>query len=268
LFIINADAKLTLGNNVTLKGLGLETSNAFSLITMYGGSLTLQEGSKICDNWKEDSFGSAIFMTATTTAPTQIVMTGGSITNNKVNGYGAVYLETGTFTMSGGSITNNIATDASVVRGGGIYIAGNAVFNMSGGTITGNNNGLGGGVHNRGTFNLSGGSITGNTSDLGVANVYVRKDALATNISGVPATSVALEIDSKITQSDGFSGNVTIDFCGDATQWTGNTVLVKGESYQGAYGDFRLGSFVNTGNGSKTALSGYQIGVDGKLTVN
>jgi hypothetical protein len=267
LFTLSGNAKLTLGDKVTLKGMGTNSNSNASLITIGGSStLTMLEGSKLSDNWKDSNYGSVVFMSGTSTTAAQFIMNGGSITNNRAKGYGAVYLETGTFTMNGGTINNNVATDASVVRGGAMYIAAGGVFNMTGGTISGNNNGLGGGVHNNGSFNLSGGTITGNTSSLNIPDVYVRKSAIVFNLSGSPVTNVALETDSKITQNAAFSGNVTIDLGGAATDWNGKTVLTKGGSYQGAYGNFTLGSFINTGTGSKTAISGYHIGTDGKLT--
>jgi hypothetical protein len=267
LFALTGNAKLTVGNNVSLKGLGSNVSNGSnSLITIVGNSvLTLEEGSKISDNRKDADYGSAISIQGASTTSAQVVMNGGSIINNKVNNYGAIYVETGTFTMNGGIISDNVSTGSTSHRGGGMYIAAGGIFNMTGGTITGNDNGRGGGVHNRGVFNLTGGTITGNISRLNLTDVYVRADAgTVTNVSGSPLTNIALEANSMISQNDGFSGNVTIDLCGDAGQWSGKTILIKGGGYQGAFGTFTLGSFIDVNTGSKTAING-TIGMDGKL---
>jgi hypothetical protein len=267
LFAVTDNAKLTLGNNVSLKGLGFDISNGGnSLILITGnGVLTMEEGSKLSDNWKNADFGSAIFLQGTSTTLANVIMNGGSIVNNKVNNYGIVYTEVGTFTMNGGTISDNVSTSPSSHRGGGMYIAANGVFNMIDGLITRNDNGRGGGVHNRGVLNLTGGTITDNISRLNLNDLYIRADAgTITNISGSPVTKIALEVNSSIFQNGGFSGDITIDLCGSLSDWTGKTIVAKGEGYQGTYGNFKLGSFIDDSTGAKTPISG-TIGADGKL---
>ena len=131
-------------------------------------------------------------------------MYGGTITGNKAETGGGVYVVGGTFTMSGGTISGNTAdsTDGGVgvysgakfimnggeITGntaryysGGVGVYTSAKFIMSGGTIGGNtandksNGGNGGGVRvgNYGEFTMSGGSIADNTATESGGGVYM-----------------------------------------------------------------------------------------------
>ena len=131
-------------------------------------------------------------------------MYGGTITGNKAETGGGVYVVGGTFTMSGGTISGNTAdsTDGGVgvysgakfimnggeITGntaryysGGVGVYTSAKFIMSGGTIGGNtandksNGGNGGGVRvgNYGEFTMSGGNIADNTATESGGGVYM-----------------------------------------------------------------------------------------------
>jgi hypothetical protein len=105
----NATASLTLGNNITLKGI----SGTTNLVQLANGSITMQAGSKITGH--------------STTATT-----------------GAVRINGGTFTMEDGEISGNISTAAGTSNNtaGGVSINSggfeNGTFIMNGGSITGN----------------------------------------------------------------------------------------------------------------------------------
>jgi hypothetical protein len=124
-FIVNSKVTLTLGENLTLRG---QSGSGNSLIAVEGGgTLVMNDGSKLCGN-RTSAAG------------------------------GGVYLR-GTFIMNGGEISDNQAA-----QGGGVVING-GTFTMNGGTIINNRAGEGGGVRNFGTFNWNGGTIINNTPE-------------------------------------------------------------------------------------------------------
>ena len=161
--ISNASAKLTLGNNITLRGVA---GGATSLVRVTSGTLVMEEGSKITghtngDNSTDNSKkGGAVHIDTGGT----FIMNSGEISGNfagvvaiataEAKG-GGVYINGGTFTMNGGEISDNYGRN----DGGGVYIA-NGTFNMSGGIITENTAGAGaggGGVYfNNGIFTVGG----------------------------------------------------------------------------------------------------------------
>ena len=142
-------------------------------------------------------------------------MYGGTITGNKAETGGGVYVYGGTFTMSGGTISGNTAdsTDGGVgvysgakfimnggeITGntahsfsGGVGVYTSATFEMNGGTIGGTNdskankatNGGGVRVGNYGVFTMSGGSIADNTATENGGGVYVSGTNSAFNMTG------------------------------------------------------------------------------------
>ncbi len=88
---------------------------------MYGGSIT--------DN-KSEGYGGGVRIESGGT----FNMYGGSITGNKAKQGGGVSVSDSTFNMHGGSITNNVMTGS---QGGGVYVS-NGSFYMDGGTISNN----------------------------------------------------------------------------------------------------------------------------------
>ena len=189
LFSVSPDGELTLKGHLTLDGGydGYNTSNNASLIEVTGGTLTINngvtlqnnysgalggavwvrnngtftmEGGTICDNFTAQASGAVEIQNGTFT-----MKTGAVIANNKTNGDGgAVSLGNGTFNMLGGSIFNNTATGTftnSLGYGGGVLVV-FGTFNMTGGSISGNNAAdRGGGVYvlNSGNFIKKGNSI-------------------------------------------------------------------------------------------------------------
>ena len=101
----NADAKLTIGNNITLTNTA--SGNAWPLVNVTLGTFTMEAGSKITGYSTSDFFG-AMLVSAN-----------------------------GTFIMNGGTITSNASTNTSTAATGGVYVNG-GTFTMNGGTITGN----------------------------------------------------------------------------------------------------------------------------------
>jgi len=158
LFSLNADnAKLTLGENITLQGLSYGTA---SLVTVTRGTLVMESGSAITGhtNTSADGGGGVKVNGGT------FIMNGGTISKNTATYGGGVYIGSGTFNMNGGIIRDNNAIkngngDGGI--GGGVNV-GSGTFNMNSGTISGNKADSAGGVYTNGTFNMNGGIISGN----------------------------------------------------------------------------------------------------------
>jgi hypothetical protein len=108
--VSDANSSLTLGNNITLKGLDAGSTR---LVEMTSGNLTMKAGSKITGH------------TTSSTNGTVYVGASGYISS--------------TFIMEGGEISGNKTTSTSANYPGGVYVAGGRFF-MSGGTISGNFN--------------------------------------------------------------------------------------------------------------------------------
>jgi len=136
--ISNANASLTLGDNITIQG--RSTAGAGAVVSISNGTFTMQGNSRI--------------------------------QGHTVNGTsGAVYMTGGTFNMQGNSVISGVT--ASTATSAAVHINdAAATFNMQGGQIIENNNtaaaatntnASGGVSFIAGTFNMSGGSITGNT---------------------------------------------------------------------------------------------------------
>ena len=149
--ISNANASLTLGNNIIIQG--RTETGAGAVVNMSAGLFTMQGNSKIREH--------------------------------TVNGTsGAVYLTGGTFNLRENSeitgITASTATSAAVHLN-----AAAATFNMQSGQITANSNSLalttttgnGGVTVTNGIFNMSGGSVTGNTQSGEASDVYIATTA-------------------------------------------------------------------------------------------
>ena len=109
LFYLNNGESLTLGQNITLKGI---PNSDTQLIRVENGSLIMLAGSKI---------------------------TGRTTTFR----YGPVYLggANASFTMKGGSITGNNTSSSATDASGGLYVDTSGTFTMTGGSITGNTKG-------------------------------------------------------------------------------------------------------------------------------
>lgn len=144
-----------------------ESFDYASLFLINGGTLKIEEGAVLQNNWS----------TAVVVSNGSLEMSGGEICYNKADGnYGsAVHLQndsgTQTFTMTGGSIHDNEQKQYC----GTVSVGGkNAVFTMEGGMITNNETGYGGGVQiGMGEAYLKGGTISNNQSTSSGGGVYL-----------------------------------------------------------------------------------------------
>ena len=106
----HVNSRLTLGNNITLRGID---NSATNLVNLQNGMLTMKPGSKI--------------------------------TGHTTSGYAAALVigsgpDGSLFLMEGGSISGNISTRNSSMATGGVYVIYPEQFEMSGGSISGNYN--------------------------------------------------------------------------------------------------------------------------------
>jgi hypothetical protein len=200
LFTVGKGATLILGNEITLKG---RSTNTNRLVKISGGTLIMNDGSKIISN-----SGGGVSVDENDVIPKvagTFTMNGGEISSNTIlfnyndatNSYTAgvgVYVGRATFRMNGGKISNNTGNR----MGGGVCLNHtNAQFIMVDGKINSNTLtsswpwGAGGGVLQQlGNFTLSGGEISGNTavSGGGIYNVYgtliMDGGVISSNIAG------------------------------------------------------------------------------------
>ena len=197
LFTVGSGVTLILNDNVILKGI---TNNNYSLMDI-GGTLIMNTGSKIIDNFSTSYYGGGVSVYGT------FIMNGGEISGNTAtNSGGGVYVGGGTFTMTGGEISGNTRYGVSVYETG--------TFTMSGGKISGNTNGgvfVGNGL---GSFTMNGGVISGNIVSTTGGGVYICYGTFTMNdgeISGniVPSTGGEVSVYSgTFTMSGGkISGN-------------------------------------------------------------
>ncbi|MFI3253616.1 MAG: S-layer homology domain-containing protein [Eubacteriales bacterium] len=124
-------------------------------VYLKGSNFTMSDDALISHN-TSSIYSGGVFVDSSS----RFIMTGGVITNNKVENTtantgdgGGVLVYRGDFELSDGEISNNIVTG----DGGGVLVY-NSTMEMSGGAITGNTAGrYGGGVYlDRSTLNLSG----------------------------------------------------------------------------------------------------------------
>jgi uncharacterized repeat protein (TIGR02543 family) len=214
LFTVASGVTLTLGNNVSLQG---RNNNTTPLVQVNsGGTLVMNDGSKISGNSNTSGTGGGVYMNGGT-----FTMTGGTISGNTASNGGGVYA-TGTWTMSGGTISGNTAYN----YGGGVYAYN--TFMMSGGTISNNTAYYGGGVYASNTFMMSGGAISGNSvSNLG-GGVYVESSSTFTMSGG------AISGNTSSNYGGGVYAYGTFTLSGGAIG--GNTAPTGGGVY--AYGTF------------------------------
>jgi hypothetical protein len=193
----NASASLTLGNNITLKGI----TNTHSLVQVFAGTLTMKTGSKITGHeYVGGGGGGGVYVGGGT-----FTMNGGEISGNYFslndlyeNGNGGgVYVSGGTFTMTGGTISgNNVFHSLGYGSGGGVFVNG-GTFTMQSGEISGNavfELSYGSGVYvNDGIFTMVGGTISGNGDRSGVAVSKGRFNMDGGEISHNPTTGVYVD---------------------------------------------------------------------------
>jgi len=172
LFSIGSGVTLEL-ENVILQG---RADNHLSLVGVWGGTLVMEEGSKVTGNTRTPGSGAGVMVGGGGT----LIMRDGEIYGNHsryegwVGGAGVTVWAGGIFRMYGGVISHNTVTrlpnpDNSVLTvGGGVRMYG--IFTMEGGTISHNTAHIGVGVNvsNEGAFTMRGGYISHNIAPDGV----------------------------------------------------------------------------------------------------
>jgi uncharacterized repeat protein (TIGR02543 family) len=135
-FRIQNGVTLTLGNNLTLQG--RSDNEAISVAVESGGTLVMNDGSKICDNYAGKCSRPNYYYCGGGVAVKSggaFTMNGGEISGNSSDIGAGVFVNGGaTFTMNGGIIKDN----AAFYQGGGVYVGSGGTFNRRGGTVSGN----------------------------------------------------------------------------------------------------------------------------------
>ena len=154
---------LTLGN-VTIDGNNviISDSGAAAAINMAGGTVIMNDGTKITNHKRTSGYGPAVYMTGG-----NFKMKGGTISGCESRNYGgAIYLDGGSFEMNGGIIENNKTTLSSAGYGGGAFYVREATLIINDGLIQNNSSNSGGAIYNTsfGTTIINGGVIKGNAA--------------------------------------------------------------------------------------------------------
>lgn len=181
---------VTNGGELTLTSITLDgnkqniTARDTLVVVAEGGTLNLQAGAVLKNNYQNKSDGGGIWSKGTIH-----MYEGAAISSNETNYHGGgVFIEAGVFYMHGGRIDNNsVVGDAN---GGGVAIRPQGTFHMHGGSITGNHTpSWGGGVIRGGPFIMDGGSITGNTA-AGALDFNARAGNTATQFTRLSGDAV------------------------------------------------------------------------------
>ena len=154
---------LTLGN-VTIDGndVIISDSGAAAAINMAGGTVIMNDGTKLTNHKRTSGYGPAVYMTGG-----NFKMKGGTISGCESRNYGgAIYLDGGSFEMNGGIIENNKTTLSSAGYGGGAFYVREASLIIDDGLIQNNSSNSGGAIYNTsfGTTIIHGGVIKGNAA--------------------------------------------------------------------------------------------------------
>jgi len=220
MFTVGSGVTLTLNENITLVG---RSANNYSLVSVSGGNLIMNNGAKITENNIATSGrGSGVYVTSG-----NFTMHGGQISSNTCYEGGGVHIYNGNFTMNGGIINGNIANSS----GGGVYVNSNGSFTMKGGEISGNkavswhgggidvnSNGIltmnggiingntakvyGGGVNSKGTFTMSGGDINGNTANNSGGGVHVESGIFTKSGGGTITGYISNTINGNVVKNN------------------------------------------------------------------
>jgi hypothetical protein len=247
LLTVGRNVTLTLDEKVTLKGRNTNTSSR--LIEVQGGTLVMNDGSKVIDN-----AGGGIHVAASTgtVVAGSFTMNGGEISGHNISGSeergGGVRITNGIFNMHGGKIMNNSCTYGAGVA---LYATSdNSSFIMDGGTISNNSGSLGGGVHvsnpnisPKPIFTLSGTAvIENNTANTG-GGVYV--NACVFNMNG--------GIIKKNISGSGGGGGVynspNGEFYMNNGEISGNSTTLGNVDVHGG-GVYSKGKFIKSGSGN------------------
>jgi hypothetical protein len=135
LFTVSSGASLALAgdgiNELVIDGGKTDSKTTTnSLVTVSGGTLTLDDGAVLQNNSNPTGNGGGVYVD-----DGAFTMNGGKISNNSSNDGGGVHIDTGTFNMTGGVIEGN----EGGANGGGVYLREtSSIFNFSGGVIQNN----------------------------------------------------------------------------------------------------------------------------------
>ena len=151
-------------DNVTIDGNNviISDSGAAAAINMAGGTVIMNDGTKITNHKRTSGYGPAVYMTGG-----NFKMKGGTISGCESRNYGgAIYLDGGSFEMNGGIIENNKTTLSNAGYGGGAFYVREATLIINDGLIQNNSSNSGGAIYNTsfGTTIINGGVIKGNTA--------------------------------------------------------------------------------------------------------
>ena len=151
-------------DNVTIDGNNviISDSGAAAAINMAGGTVIMNDGTKITNHKRTSGYGPAVYMTGG-----NFKMKGGTISGCESRNYGgAIYLDGGSFEMNGGIIEINKTTLSSAGYGGGAFYVREATLIINDGLIQNNSSNSGGAIYNTsfGTTIINGGVIKGNTA--------------------------------------------------------------------------------------------------------
>jgi hypothetical protein len=181
MFVVSGfDGKLTLGRNITLRGVA---PNFSPLVAVSSGELIMEDGSAITGNAGPSTIGGAVYVNAGT-----FTMNGGVIggddpaEKNAALFGGGVFMNGGTFTMNAGAISGNMIC-GTPGGGGGVYVV-SGTFAMNGGVISDNTTTMdGGGVYvASGTFTMNNSaSVSGNEATRSGGGVYVASGTFTMN---------------------------------------------------------------------------------------
>jgi len=175
ILISNPSRQVTLESGTLVTGNICNSSYSSCAGGIYhnSGTLTIEEGAKITDNYSYK--GAGLYINGVNSF---VIMNGGEISGNSARSCGSgVYIGySSVFTMNAGKISNNTspyAAGVEIAESGGRFI-------MNGGEISGNradNNG--GGVRiTAGTFEMNGGLIVNNTANSYGGAVYYDESGL------------------------------------------------------------------------------------------
>jgi hypothetical protein len=229
MFTVNSNVTLILDENIKLVGI-----NTDSIIYVSGGSLIMNDGSKINGNTNKGQGYGGNGGAVSVDSLGIFTMNGGEISDNKAGDGGGVYINNGTFTMNSGVISNNRPYGGYASYGGGVYVNNSGTFTMNNGVISGNEARDGGGVYvnNGGTFTMNNGVINNNTVkfsniDSYGGGVYIKKGTFTMN-GGLISGNTAIAS----TNYNSYGGGVFVSINGTFTKSGGGTIYgyINGDS--------------------------------------
>ena len=158
----------TISGNTAYKGGGIYSDSVkttVNAVAIHGGTITGNTA----------SYGGGLYIGRDYSNSAQdLLITGGSITQNKASSYGGgVYLDYSQATMSAGTISGNELTYDYEDYGGGVYLYTSSRFNMNGGIIKENKADYGAGVYVTSSCNGFFVSGSATVTDNKTSNVYL-----------------------------------------------------------------------------------------------